>query len=149
MLYNKSGGRAGCAFRFGRVFVSSVNFPVLIVDDFSTMRRIIRHLLVQIGFTHIEEASDGTEALKKMRRTPVKLVFSDWNMTPMSGIDLVREMRADEQLHDTPLIMITSEARWEKVKAAKEVGVANFIVKPFNAETLKRKIETAIGRSLD
>jgi len=129
--------------------VSSVNFPVLIVDDFSTMRRIIRHLLVQIGFTQIEEASDGSEALKKMRRTPVKLVFSDWNMTPMSGIDLVREMRADAQLQDTPLIMITSEARWEKVKTAKEVGVANFIVKPFNAETLKRKIETAIGRPLD
>jgi len=129
--------------------VSSVNFPVLIVDDFSTMRRIIRHLLVQIGFTQIEEASDGAEALKKMRRSPVKLVFSDWNMTPMSGLDLVREMRADEQLHDTPLIMITSEARWEKVKTAKEVGVANFIVKPFNAETLKRKIETAIGRPLD
>ena len=129
--------------------MSSVNFPVLIVDDFSTMRRIIRHLLVQIGFTQIEEASDGAEALKKMRRSPVKLVFSDWNMTPMSGLDLVREMRADEQLHDTPLIMITSEARWEKVKTAKEVGVANFIVKPFNAETLKRKIETAIGRPLD
>jgi len=129
--------------------VSSVNFPVLIVDDFSTMRRIIRHLLVQIGFTQIEEARDGAEALKKMRRSPVKLVFSDWNMTPMSGLDLVREMQADEQLHDTPLIMITSEARWEKVKTAKEVGVANFIVKPFNAETLKRKIETAIGRPLD
>lgn len=129
--------------------MSSVNFPVLIVDDFSTMRRIIRHLLVQIGFTQIEEASDGAEALKKMRRSPVKLVFSDWNMTPMSGLDLVREMRADEQLQDTPLIMITSEARWEKVKTAKEVGVKNFIVKPFNAETLKRKIETAIGRPLD
>lgn len=129
--------------------MSSVNFPVLIVDDFSTMRRIIRHLLVQIGFTQIEEARDGAEALKKMRRSPVKLVFSDWNMTPMSGLDLVREMQADEQLHDTPLIMITSEARWEKVKTAKEVGVANFIVKPFNAETLKRKIETAIGRPLD
>jgi len=129
--------------------VSSLNFPVLIVDDFSTMRRIIRHLLVQIGFTQIEEARDGAEALKKMRRSPVKLVFSDWNMTPMSGLDLVREMQADEQLHDTPLIMITSEARWEKVKTAKEVGVANFIVKPFNAETLKRKIETAIGRPLD
>ena len=113
------------------------------------MRRIIRHLLVQIGFTQIEEARDGAEALKKMRRSPVKLVFSDWNMTPMSGLDLVREMQADEQLHDTPLIMITSEARWEKVKTAKEVGVANFIVKPFNAETLKRKIETAIGRPLD
>lgn len=129
--------------------MSSLNFPVLIVDDFSTMRRIIRHLLVQIGFTQIEEARDGAEALKKMRRSPVKLVFSDWNMTPMSGLDLVREMQADEQLHDTPLIMITSEARWEKVKTAKEVGVANFIVKPFNAETLKRKIETAIGRPLD
>ena len=129
--------------------MSSVNIPVLIVDDFNTMRKIIRHLLVQIGFTQIEEASDGTEALKKMRRNPVGLVFTDWNMVPMSGLDLVREMCADEKLQNTPLIMITSEARFESVKAAKEVGVRNFIVKPFNAETLKRKIESAIGRHLD
>lgn len=129
--------------------MSSVNFPVLIVDDFSTMRKIIRHLLVQIGFTQIEEAADGAEALKKMRRNPVNLVFTDWNMVPMSGLDLVREMKADEKLQSTPLIMITSEARYESVKAAKDVGVSNFIVKPFNAETLKRKIETALGRSLD
>jgi two-component system chemotaxis response regulator CheY len=118
---------------------------VLIVDDYNTMRRILRNLLGQIGFTHIDDAEDGSAALRKLRERAYGLVISDWNMQPMSGLDLLRELRADGQLKETPFIMITAESKTENVVAAKAAGVSNYIVKPFNADTLKKKIEAVLG----
>ncbi|HYE51388.1 MAG TPA: chemotaxis response regulator CheY [Azospirillaceae bacterium] len=118
---------------------------VLVVDDYATMRRIIRNLLNQIGFQKIEEASDGADALTKLRAGQFGLVISDWNMEPMTGLQLLKEVRADIRLKGTPFIMVTAESKTENVVAAKEAGVNNYIVKPFNAETLKKKIESVIG----
>ena len=118
---------------------------VLIVDDYKTMLRIIRNLLKQLEFDNVEEATDGQEALAKLRAGQFGLVISDWNMQPMTGLDLLKEVRADGRLKDTPFIMITAESKTENVVAAKEAGVNNYIVKPFNAETLKKKIESVLG----
>ncbi len=118
---------------------------ILIVDDYKTMLRIIRNLLQQLGSSNIEEATDGTIALSKLRERPYGLVISDWNMQPMTGLELLREVRADAQLKATPFIMITAESKTENVIAAKEAGVSNYIVKPFNAETLKAKISSVLG----
>ena len=123
----------------------NLNAPVLVVDDYQTMIRIIRNLLKQLGFTNVEEASDGKEALAKMRTTNYGLVISDWNMEPMTGYELLREVRADEGLKATPFIMVTAESKTENVIAAKKAGVNNYIVKPFNAQTLKSKIVSVIG----
>ncbi len=121
------------------------NMNILIVDDYKTMLRIIRNLLNQLNFGNVAEASDGNTALEKMRSTPPQLVISDWNMEPMTGLQLLREVRADATLKDTPFIMITAESKTENVVAAKEAGVSNYIVKPFNAETLKTKLVTVLG----
>ncbi len=121
--------------------------PVLIVDDYNTMRRILRNLLGQIGFANVEEAEDGTTALKKMRERNIGLVISDWNMAPMSSLEFLREMRADALLKDTPFIMITAESKTENVVAAKAAGVSNYILKPFNADTLKKKIEASLAQA--
>ena len=115
--------------------------PVLVVDDYSTMIRIIRNLLKQLGFENIDDASDGSAALAKMQDKKYGLVISDWNMEPMTGYDLLKEVRANPQLSKTPFIMITAESKTENVIAAKKAGVSNYIVKPFNAATLKTKIE--------
>ena len=116
------------------------NINVLIVDDSKTMLRIIRNLLKQLDFENVEEASDGQEALSKLRAGNFGLVISDWNMQPMTGLDLLKEVRADARLKSTPFIMITAESKTENVIAAKQAGVSNYIVKPFNAETLREKI---------
>jgi two-component system chemotaxis response regulator CheY len=121
------------------------NTPVLIVDDYKTMLRIIRNLLKQIDIENVEEASDGQEALTKLRTGSFGLVISDWNMAPMTGLDLLKEVRADAKLKDTPFIMITAESKTENVVAAKQAGVSNYIVKPFNAETLREKIEKVMA----
>lgn len=121
------------------------NMPILIVDDYKTMLRIIRNLLLQLNFTNIEEATDGSMALRKLREAPFSLVISDWNMEPMTGLQLLKEVRADAKLKDMPFIMITAEAKTENVVMAKKAGVSNYIVKPFNAETLKGKMKTVIG----
>ena len=121
------------------------NMNVLIVDDYKTMLRIIRNLLRQIGFANIEEATDGSMALQMLRSGDYGLVISDWNMEPMTGLQLLREVRADAKLKATPFIMITAESKSENVIAAKEAGVSNYIVKPFNAETLKQKLVAVIG----
>jgi two-component system chemotaxis response regulator CheY len=121
------------------------NTPVLIVDDYKTMLRIIRNLLKQIDIENVEEASDGQEALNKLRAGSFGLVISDWNMAPMTGLDLLKEVRADARLKDTPFIMITAESKTENVVAAKQAGVSNYIVKPFNAETLREKIEKVMA----
>lgn len=122
-----------------------LNMPVLIVDDYKTMLRIIRNLLRQIGFNNVEEATDGAMALQKMRRQPFGLVISDWNMEPMTGLQLLKEVRADAKLKDVPFIMVTAESKTENVIAAKQAGVNNYIVKPFNAQTLKGKLVTVLG----
>jgi two-component system, chemotaxis family, chemotaxis protein CheY len=118
-----------------------LSMSVLVVDDYNTMIRIIRNLLKQLGFENIDDASDGSAALNKMRGKKYGLVISDWNMEPMTGYDLLREVRADPNLATTPFIMITAESKTENVIAAKKAGVNNYIVKPFNAATLKTKIE--------
>ena len=117
-----------------------LSMSVLVVDDYNTMIRIIRNLLKQLGFEHIDDASDGSAALNKMRGKKYGLVISDWNMEPMTGYDLLREVRADPNLATTPFIMITAESKTENVIAAKKAGVDNYIVKPFNAQTLQHKI---------
>lgn len=122
------------------------NMPILIVDDYKTMLRIIRNLLKQIGFNNVDEATDGAQALRALRDNSYGLVISDWNMEPMTGIELLREVRADNLLASLPFIMITAESKVENVVAAKEAGVSNYIVKPFNAETLKGKLESVIGK---
>jgi two-component system chemotaxis response regulator CheY len=115
--------------------------PVLVVDDYHTMIRIIRNLLKQIGFLNIDEAADGAAALAKLRKQPFGLIISDWNMEPMSGYQLLQQVRADPALAATPFIMVTAESKTENVIAAKKAGVSNYIVKPFNAQTLRNKIE--------
>jgi two-component system chemotaxis response regulator CheY len=120
---------------------------VLIVDDYKTMLRIIRNLLKQLEFDNVEEATDGQEALAKLRAGQFGLVISDWNMQPMTGLDLLKEVRADARLKDTPFIMITAESKTENVVAAKQAGVSNYIVKPFNAETLRGKIEKVMAHA--
>ncbi len=121
------------------------NMPILIVDDYKTMLRIIRNLLKQLGFTNVDEAMDGGEALTKLRSAEFDLVISDWNMDPMTGLQLLKEVRADNNLKKTPFIMITAESKTENVVAAKEAGVNNYIVKPFNAATLRTKLSSVIG----
>lgn len=121
------------------------NMPILIVDDYKTMLRIIRNLLKQIGFDNVEEATDGTAALQKLREKKFDLVISDWNMEPMTGIELLREVRDDANLKKTPFIMVTAESKTENVVIAKEAGVSNYIVKPFNAATLKSKLTGVLG----
>jgi two-component system chemotaxis response regulator CheY len=125
----------------------SVDFkmPILIVDDYKTMLRIIRSLLKQLGFENVDEATDGNEALNKLRAKKYDLVISDWNMEPMTGLQLLKEVRADGRLGPTPFIMVTAESKTENVVAAKEAGVTNYIVKPFNAATLKQKLATVVG----
>jgi two-component system chemotaxis response regulator CheY len=119
-----------------------LSMPVLIVDDYNTMVRIIRNLLRQLGFEHIDDASDGSSALAKMQERKYGLVISDWNMEPMTGYDLLQKVRANPEMSDTPFIMVTAESKTENVVAAKKAGVSNYIVKPFNAQTLKSKIDS-------
>jgi two-component system, chemotaxis family, chemotaxis protein CheY len=119
--------------------------PILVVDDYQTMVRIIRNLLKQLGFDDVDEAQDGTSALARMKQKRYGLIISDWNMQPMTGYELLKNVRADEELRQTPFIMVTAESKTENVIAAKKAGVNNYIVKPFNAQTLKTKIEAVCG----
>jgi two-component system chemotaxis response regulator CheY len=121
------------------------SMSVLVVDDYSTMVRIIRNLLRQLGFTDVDDAADGTSALAKMHAKHYGLVISDWNMEPMTGFELLREVRTDPSLRQTPFIMVTAESKTENVIAARKAGVNNYIVKPFNAQTLKAKIEAVFA----
>ncbi len=118
---------------------------VLIVDDYKTMLRIVKNLLNQIGFTNVDEASDGSEALAKAQQKDYGLIISDWNMQPMTGLQLLQAVRADARLKHVPFIMVTAESKTENVVAAKQAGVNNYIVKPFNAAVLKGKIATVLG----
>jgi two-component system chemotaxis response regulator CheY len=118
---------------------------ILVVDDYQTMIRIIQKLLEQIGFSDIETAMNGEEALGKIKENNFDLIISDWNMDPMTGIELLKEVRTDDALSGLPFIMVTAESKPENVIAAKEAGVSNYIVKPFNADTLQKKIESVLG----
>lgn len=119
----------------------NLSSKVLVVDDFPTMRRIVKNLLKQLGFENIDEAEDGMQALSKLKTGGYGLVVSDWNMPNMEGIDLIRKIRQDPALKDTPFLMVTAEAEKEKVIEAIKAGVDNYIVKPFTAEVLKEKLE--------
>ncbi|GIK99667.1 MAG: response regulator [Alphaproteobacteria bacterium] len=121
------------------------NLNILIVDDYKTMLRIIRNLLKQLGFNNVDEATDGSQALHKLRDKSYGLVISDWNMEPMTGLQLLQEVRADARLKTLPFLMITAESKTENVVEAKKAGVNNYIVKPFNADTLKSKLQAVLG----
>jgi len=122
-----------------------MSMPILVVDDYNTMIRIIRNLLKQLGFENVDDASDGQAALAKLRTKHYGLVISDWNMEPMTGFELLQNVRSDEKLKPTPFIMVTAESKTENVVAAKKAGVNNYIVKPFNAATLKQKMSAVLG----
>jgi two-component system chemotaxis response regulator CheY len=122
-----------------------LSIPVLVVDDYNTMIRIIRNLLKQLGFEDVDDASDGSAALAKMNEKKYGLVISDWNMEPMTGYELLKEVRGTPMLAKTPFIMVTAESKTENVIAAKKAGVNNYIVKPFNAQTLKSKIDAVFA----
>ena len=117
------------------------NMRVLVVDDFSTMRRIIKNILRQLGFNNIVEADDGTTAWDVLNKDKVDFVISDWNMPQMTGIDLLRKVRGSEEFADMPFLMVTAEAQQENIIEAAQAKVSNYIVKPFTAETLKQKID--------
>ncbi|MCL4679323.1 MAG: response regulator [Alphaproteobacteria bacterium] len=122
------------------------NINVLIVDDYTTMLRIIKNLLKQLGFNNVDEATDGTMALEKIKTKEYGLVISDWNMEPMTGLELLKQVRGSTaDFKNVPFIMVTAESKTENVVAAKQAGVNNYIVKPFNAETLKTKIAAVLG----
>nr|MBP9050269.1 response regulator [Alphaproteobacteria bacterium] len=114
-------------------------------DDYKTMLRIINNLLKQLGFPNVDEATDGAMALDMFKLKNYGLVISDWNMEPMSGIDLLKQVRTLPTNGNVPFIMVTAESKTENVIAAKQAGVSNYIVKPFNAETLKGKMVTVLG----
>jgi len=119
---------------------------ILVVDDFSTMRRIIRNLLRDLGFNNAEEADDGATALPMLKTGKFDFLITDWNMPIMEGIDLVRAIRADADLRELPILMVTAEARREQIVAAAEAGVNGYIVKPFTAQTLEQKIAKIFER---
>ena len=121
------------------------NMRILVVDDFLTMRRIIINLLRQLGFNNVVEAADGKQALDRVHEEQIDLIVSDWNMPNMTGIEFLKHVRADEKYKSTPFIMVTAEGKKENVVAAVHAGVSNYIVKPFNAATLKEKMSKVIG----
>ncbi len=124
-----------------------LNMPILVVDGLKTARRMLAGLLIQHGFKNIDEAEDGSSALSKITTIPYKLVISDWNMEPMNGFELLQKIRASENPHIKilPFIMISTESKPENIIKAKQAGVNNYIVKPFNAETLKTKMIAVLG----
>ena len=119
-----------------------LSMPVLVVDDYNTMIRIIRNLLKQLGFENVDDASDGSSALAKLRERRYGLVISDWNMEPMTGYTLLQEVRSDPRLASVPFIIVPAESKTETVIAAKNAGATTYIDKPFNAQTLRTKIES-------
>lgn len=122
------------------------NMKILVVDDFSTMRRIIKNLLKDLGFSNIQEADDGSTALPMLQQGDFDFVVTDWNMPGMQGIDLLRAIRADDKLKHLPVLMVTAEAKKEQIVAAAQAGVNCYVVKPFTAATLKEKLEKIFER---
>jgi two-component system chemotaxis response regulator CheY len=122
------------------------NMKILVVDDFSTMRRIIKNLLKDLGFSNIQEADDGSTALPMLQQGDFDFVVTDWNMPGMQGIDLLRAIRADDKLKHLPVLMVTAEAKKEQIVAAAQAGVNGYVVKPFTAATLKEKLDKIFER---
>jgi len=116
------------------------NMKIMVVDDMSTMRRIVKNILKQIGFSNVDEAENGQEALEKLKADTFGFVVSDWNMPVMTGIDMLRAIRSDEALKHIPVLMVTAEAKKENIVEAVQAGVSNYIVKPFTAESLQEKM---------
>lgn len=121
------------------------NMKVLVVDDFATMRRIVKGVLKQLGFTQTIEAEDGSAALAELKKQSVGLIVSDWNMPKMTGLDFLKAVRADDSLKGIPFIMLTAEGQKENVLEAVKAGVSNYIVKPFTLETFSEKLEKVLG----
>lgn len=122
-----------------------LNMKVLVVDDFATMRRILRNILKQIGFKNIIEADDGKSALKELKKEKVDLILCDWNMPEMSGIELLKNIRSDNELKGIPFVMVTAESQKDNIVDAVKSGVSNYIVKPFTAETIAEKLNKVFG----
>lgn len=122
------------------------DIPILVVDDFSTMRKIVKSCLKQLGFENFTDAEDGKVALSKLQSAEFKLIVSDWNMPNMMGIDLLRAVRGDEKLKSIPFLMVTAEAQAENVIAAAKAGVSNYIVKPFTVDQMEAKLEAIFSK---
>lgn len=122
------------------------NMRILIVDDFSTMRRIVKNLFRDLGFNNTQEADDGLSALPMLKKGEFDFVVTDWNMPGMQGIDLIKHIRADEKLKDIPILMITAEAKRDQIIEAAQAGINGYIIKPFKAATLKSKLEKIFER---
>ena len=121
--------------------MSDLKMKILVVDDFSTMRRIVKNLLKQLGFVNIEEAEDGAQAYTKLKSGGFGFIVSDWNMPNLDGLGLVKKVRSDDELKDLPILMVTAEAEKDKVVTAIQAGVNNYIVKPFTGDVLKEKMD--------
>ena len=122
------------------------DMKILVVDDFSTMRRIIKNLLRDLGFTNVSEADDGSSALPMLQNGRFELLITDWNMPGMQGLDLLKAVRTDERLRDLPVLMVTAESKRDQIVAAAQAGVNGYIVKPFTAQTLKEKLDKIFER---
>ncbi|RLB90942.1 MAG: response regulator [Deltaproteobacteria bacterium] len=122
------------------------NMKILLIDDFATMRKVIKNLLKQTGYNNISEAEDGLEALKTLKSEKVDFIISDWNMPNMTGFELLKAVRAESAIKGLPFLMVTAEGLQENVVAAVKAGVSNYIVKPFTAEVLNEKIEKIIAK---
>ena len=120
---------------------ASPDMKILVVDDFATMRRIIKNILKQLGYDNVEEADDGSSALAKLKATKFDFIITDWNMPNMSGLELLKAVRADEGLKGIPVLMVTAEAMKENIVEAIKSGVSNYVVKPFTAEVMKEKVD--------
>ncbi|MCK9781696.1 MULTISPECIES: chemotaxis response regulator CheY [Enterobacterales] len=120
--------------------MASKDLKFLVVDDFSTMRRIVRNLLKELGFTNVEEAEDGADALTKLRNSAIDFVITDWNMPNMDGLELLKNIRSDAGLAATPVLMVTAEAKKENIIAAAQAGASGYVVKPFTAAILEEKL---------
>ena len=122
-----------------------LNMNVLIVDDFATMRRILRNILKQIGFMNISEAEDGKTALTELKKEKFDLILCDWNMPEMSGLELLNTMKSDNGFKDIPFVMVTAEAQKDNILEAIKAGVNSYVVKPFTAETIEVKLKKVFG----
>jgi two-component system, chemotaxis family, chemotaxis protein CheY len=119
----------------------NTSLKILVVDDFATMRRIMKNILKQLGYTNIGEADDGTTALEEMKKTTYDLIISDWNMPKMTGLDLLKTVRSDPIYKEVPFLMVTAEAQKQNVIEAVQAGVSNYVVKPFTAEAIAEKLD--------
>jgi two-component system chemotaxis response regulator CheY len=122
------------------------HMPILIVDDFSTMRQIVKKSLKQLGFDNVTEAVDGADALKKLQSEEFKFIISDWNMPNMMGIELLRAVRGDDKLKNLPFLMVTAEAQKDNILEAAKAGVSQYIIKPFTVDSLEQKIDAIFSK---